>query len=802
MDGLGGVASVIAVVQLCEKVIKYVNNVCDAHKDIKRLRDQVRNCHVALLLLQDAGEVPEAAESWSHTLSALQGPLNRLKIALENAAKLLNVPGTTKEKLKWPFKKDEVQKLIQVIEAEKSLLKLALDTDSAGLIHKIHANSQQNNALLEDLLQNFRDHVQDHEAIADEIKQGLSAMSMSQGTLATGITELREDQMNQEERRERESILLWISQIDHAAQQHDVLSKRKTGTGEWLLAAEEYLSWLNGDQQTLFCPGIPGAGKTVLSSIVNEDLWIRHHENRTVGLSFLFCNYKRREEQTIEGLLASLVRQLAERQLRLPDSLRVLYTNHGRGQRRPSVTNICEVLQSIIEGLSKVFMVIDGIDECRSDDGCRARLITQILKLRAIRNVHLFLTTRHIPEITENFRDAPLLEVRANDEDVGMYLDENMPRLPKFVQNHKELQEEIKEKIVKAVDGMFLLAKLYLNSLIGSRSPKAIRVALDELVKAPRSYDSAYKTTMERIETQIPARAELAIQALAWITFARTPLTQIGLRDALGVESGEPHFDPDNCPDIEDVLSACAGLLTIDHESDVARLVHFTLQEYFERTQSEWFPGAQETITSACATHLSSDYYKPDDLEAHWKKYCLLRYASNHWMDHARLAESCNAHVMKFLREPAKVKTAVLAMENFMFGTKYVPSRDLGAMFPTGLHLAAYVGLVAETMKLLSGEDLDELHNRNFTPLMLASHEGHVEIVETLLHHRASLIPLTSAEMSARQRREAIVRILVKHGANLTLGHDHKLPMVEAARLGLKSVIEIFLDEGVCIDMR
>jgi hypothetical protein len=59
------------------------------------------------------------------------------------------------------------------------------------------------------------------------------------------------------------------------------------------------------------------------------------------------------------------------------------------------------------------------------------------------------------------------------------------------------------------------------------------------------------------------------------------------------VEAGESELDEDNLPQIEDMVSVCAGLVTVDEESGIIRLVHYTTQEYFQRTQKIWFPDAE-----------------------------------------------------------------------------------------------------------------------------------------------------------------------------------------------------------------
>lgn len=81
---------------------------------------------------------------------------------------------------------------------------------------------------------------------------------------------------------------------------------------------------------------------------------------------------------------------------------------------------------------------------------------------------------------------------------------------------------------------------------------------------------------MERIEGQVTDQKDLAKQVLSWITYARRPLTTIELQHALAVEAGEAHLDEENLPQIEDMVSVCAGLVTVDDESGIIRLVHYT----------------------------------------------------------------------------------------------------------------------------------------------------------------------------------------------------------------------------------
>jgi hypothetical protein len=103
---------------------------------------------------------------------------------------------------------------------------------------------------------------------------------------------------------------------------------------------------------------------------------------------------------------------------------------------------------------SRVFIIIDALDECQVSNGCRTTFLAEIFNLQAKSGANVFTTSRFIPEITEKFEGNISLEIRASSEDVQRYLDGHMFRLPGFVRRSQELQEEIKIGIIQSVQGM------------------------------------------------------------------------------------------------------------------------------------------------------------------------------------------------------------------------------------------------------------------------------------------------------------------------------------------------------------
>lgn len=251
-------------------------------------------------------------------------------------------------------------------------------------------------------------------------------------------------------------ILDWLSTIDYAAQQSDFIGRRQSGTGQWLLDSTEFQTWLNTNEKTLFCPGIPGAGKTILASIVVEELTARFRTDKSIGIAYIYCNYRRQHEQTIGDMLISLLKQLTQALSALPDAIKSLYDSHKEMRTRPSLDEILGALHLVVTIYSRVFIVIDALDEYQLSHPYQKTFLSELFNLQSKCRANLFVTSRFMPEIIKSFQGCMLLEIRASEHDVRSYIDGHMSHLPSFVGRNPDLQEDVKTEIVKAVDGMYV----------------------------------------------------------------------------------------------------------------------------------------------------------------------------------------------------------------------------------------------------------------------------------------------------------------------------------------------------------
>lgn len=180
----------------------------------------------------------------------------------------------------------------------------------------------------------------------------------------------------------------------------------------------------------------------------------RFAKDQTIGIAYIYCNHQRKDEQHVDNLLASLLRQLA-RGRSFPKSVESLCEQHRARKTRPSLQDISNALESVVAMYSRVFIVVDALDECQSSVVSRQRFISELFKLQTKCGINILATSRSIPEIVDRFENGMSREIRASREDVNRYVDGHMDQLPSFVQQRPKLQKEIKAGISEAVDGMY-----------------------------------------------------------------------------------------------------------------------------------------------------------------------------------------------------------------------------------------------------------------------------------------------------------------------------------------------------------
>lgn len=402
----------------------------------------------------------------------------------------------------------------------------------------------------------------------------------------------------------------------------------------------------------------------------------------------------------------------------------------------------------------------------------------------------------------------------------------------------------------------FLLAQLHMDSLRDKTSSKLIRKALEILPKGSDALDLAYHGAMQRVEDQMEGVRVLAKQLLGWLTYSERLMTVEEIQHALAVEPGTPDFDEDNLGDIDEIVGFCAGLVIIDEETQIIRLVHYTTQEYFRRNGDKILTSAQQDIAISCLTYLlyeeyrdgwvvevekeeniegdnggdaprNEDEYEDEDffrpwsgksrksVEARVQKHPFLEYAARYWVTHAILCEQPNVTelMMTLVKDDRRVSSAsqVLFFLDREFDILEMFDRIKSRSSLSAMHVLAYLGFEEMISELLNhGIEADDEDSAQRTPLWWAASRGHHAAVELLLsqnhvnaNNRGLAYDETCNQVSARtplgmvaeSGKDKVVKLLIERedvDVNLSDGYGNS-PLSLAARGGHGTVVELLL---------
>ena len=666
----------------------------------------------------------------------------------------------------------------------------------------------------------------------------------------------------------QQKVLDWLSTFSSMQKHQDVKAVRLDDTGSWLIQDERFREWNEGESSNalLWCKGIPGAGKTVLTSLVIDHLMQRQQE-RGESVVYHYCDYRDENTQDPSKIWASLVRQLAMPISRVPQQLQKLYNKCSSSRRSPDVKELVSCFLEISASMSRVYIVIDALDECESVK-YRSRLLETIKGLK-LPSMRVFMTSRDHPEdIKRSLRDATQIVVEAHKCDIERFLSyriEEEMDLEDLVDH--EMKAEIISTIASAAEGMFLLPALQIQTVIDQTTRNEIHEALSSL---PGGLHNTFRATVDRIGRLPSSKSQLAMKTLMWITRAQRPLSVAAIRHALAIRGHEAALIHDNLSPTKFLTELCMGLVAINEESSTVTLVHQSLQEFFAANEFVLFPMADKLIAEACLCYLAFDAFIggpcPDDssYRAFTDEHALLVYAAKEWGRHLCRASTVDDRTVSRAIDLLSNGKRLLLLSQVMH-TSVVPYLGYSQHYPrsvTGLHLVAFFGLGQLTQNLLSsqrhyrdrletayfikkgslppsfanvvdsnnatplswacenghhdvvkilldyGAKADVISATGPTPLTRAAYNGHVDIVKTLIDAGAHLecrdwSRSTALTLAAQQKHVGIVSQLTEAGANLdSRDGDDPTPLWYAADRGHLDVVKVLIARGADIESR
>ncbi|KAL8773553.1 MAG: hypothetical protein Q9209_001658 [Squamulea sp. 1 TL-2023] len=830
MDPLSIIASAIPIIHTIDKALGYVKAVKNGPKECARLIEELQSLQVVLKSYQELSERSKAdcsptATSPLSTLSWLAetedacSPLARcreeLEVLLAEFERFGSAPeGSTRiirmQALSWPLKHKEISSSFERLERLRRILEAGLSNDHLGVSLDLRSDIK----LLKE-----------------------QASSIQDASL-------------------RHKIYQWLSAPDPSVNHATARAKVEPTTGQWFLKSQQYTHWQAYSNSSMWLHGIPGCGKTILSSTIITDLNKHRETKEGRALVYYYFDFNDVEKQDCWKMLRSCLLQLSMQHTSNGRVLESLYHSCNKGQGQPTNNELLDTFKNMLEPFNVIYVVLDALDECKT----RADLLAVIREITCwcIDGLHLLFTSRREGRLGDNLgllvHDDGIIDIQSSlvEDDIRALIrsrlssDDSHRGMRRWC-NRGDVKDMIESRLMEKADGLFRWVACQLDRLEKCLSPRMLNKTLASL---PVTLEETYERILIEIEEMYK---ELTVKALQWIVHSERPLRLEELADALAVDvECQPRFDNDaRISDPRDLLLICSSLIDVtsvdSDERKVVKLAHFSVKEYLVSDNIRLGRAAifavdhintHMNIAKDCLAYLIHTAHEGDaksrsgsdtgncgkvdendenqteiSQEKRIAAFPLVSYAAEYWMHHVRVAKEQPQSLFLLLLElfePCDSKRWLWDVNRF-------PLRDTEFSRGQKTDWTRLASAGRNNLPRLTRHLLAQGVDPNFRPacdnslLQIAAAFGHIEIIKVLLEFGANInaagAPFggTALWYAAHRGLVNTVEFLLDRGAEIELlpkasiGTGHNA-LISAAKVGHLQVVQILLSKGANIN--
>lgn len=252
----------------------------------------------------------------------------------------------------------------------------------------------------------------------------------------------------------------WLDPPDPSENYNRGLKERFPGTGTWFIKSSAFIQWKTTPGSFLWAHGMPGCGKSILSSSIIEAVSDHCSLKPTLAVLYFYFDFTSPEKQQREKMIRSLIFQLSSQYEGTRPALKSLHSSCADGGRQPAHEQLLATLQQMMECLEETYLVVDALDECKE----RRELLAVIENFTGWKaaNLHILATSRKEEDIEEsmelcnNSKGKICIESTLVNDDIRAYvhgrlqLDRDLKRW----QRQPKVQQEIEDTLADKADGM------------------------------------------------------------------------------------------------------------------------------------------------------------------------------------------------------------------------------------------------------------------------------------------------------------------------------------------------------------
>ena len=439
-EAIAIVASVIAVIQLSDRLVgvvkTFIESSKDAPKDFRVILNEISTLKTIFENLKFLIQVNGADSVLLPRLEGPGGPVEGCQVAIKELTQLIT------EGFDGPVRNSQKKRKLDVGE-QITDLKIQMSRFHAKLAWPLKESKARK--LLDDL---SRYKATINLALANETSWDLKRVR-------NDVHELRQAADQSEFRK----VLAWLVSTDPSSNHHQAYELHEAHTGQWLLRSDLWLKWSKGDNRFLWIHGIPGSGKTVLASFLISEMekmcqQLSDPKDQTsMVCTYYYCYYGRNHEET-SHLLRWVLSQICQKLGFIPSCVRSLYQNGCQ----PSDHQLLTSLKECIGYFDRVYIIVDAADESKRRERL-ARYLTELIADKSYERIQLAVFSRNEADLRSSFThyaDEISMSNSLVDHDISSFIQSALNEEPKFQRWSEPLLKEIESSLVAGAQGMYV----------------------------------------------------------------------------------------------------------------------------------------------------------------------------------------------------------------------------------------------------------------------------------------------------------------------------------------------------------
>ncbi|CVK91852.1 uncharacterized protein FPRN_09654 [Fusarium proliferatum] len=377
-------------------------------------------------------------------------------------------------------------------------------------------------------------------------------------------------------------------------------------SGRWILSHPLVSEWLDHSSKAsgkIYLSGIPGAGKTVLTSSIISHLKERRSSGKgltdSFSVSYFYFKHHQRKKSSLLSLLLALLAQLVAQDESLLDHV-YQACRSAEPQQFRSLDEVSRHVSTALQSQSRCFVIIDGLDECTEASRVLKWFESTMSKQDDTSrdtdfNIRLFISGQRdgiLEGQMSHYTRIDLETSSGHDQDIEAFAATMAIKIRERFSLDPGVEQDIALRVTSKAGGMFLYAQLVLNNLVSQTSKYDLKQEL-KAETFPEGLEQAYERVVVRV-LKTPKKAERAVakDILGMIMTACRPLhwREIQSKFCIDPSTGEADIDRKLVVSCKHICSSLVDVGYLDPSvsspgEEVIDLVHTTAKIYLVQTK-------------------------------------------------------------------------------------------------------------------------------------------------------------------------------------------------------------------------